>query len=66
MAMRDALELKIFALEIELDRLKAKPKRTQQFGHNESIANLEGEISGLRWALFNCFNEVSEPNIIEQ
>lgn len=59
------IQLRIAELEQRLDKLVHTPKRGQYGRHSETIAQVEGEIMGLRWVLSHCFNQ-SEPNVIEQ
>lgn len=61
---REIIEKRIAELDSRLQKLLTTPKRGQQFHHSETIAEVCGEITGLKWALMHT--QISEPNLIEQ
>lgn len=62
--MREQVNERIAELEKELEKLRKQPIRTRCHNQGEKIALIEGEIKGLKWALW--FHEPVEPNLIEQ
>lgn len=58
------IQEEMYKLKVDLDKLMRTPKRTQSFKHDESIARLEGKISGLGMAVYLL--APTDHNIIEQ
>jgi hypothetical protein len=61
---KEIIQMAVYKLKVEHDKLLRTPKRGQTFNHEHEIARVEGKIAGLGLAVLLL--TPADPNPIEQ